>query len=520
MVKRLLIISLLLTLQFACTSRPFIKEPSPPSTGNPPQKEVGGEVRNPAVTSPPTQEKIPPPEPVSEDLFPLKEIRINIVVRNSPLRDVLHVISEAGSLNLIIEHGVNADTPVTTSLRNVTLYEALEALFEGLDYFYEIKNNILRITPTRTRVYELPLPPVSQILDVDLGGDILGGIQAQGLTAPNIKGTLSQRITSDRKAFDFWGSLEESLKMIFESSTATVKPFFTINRITGTVFVTAGKRDLAQAERFLNRLKETLSRQVMIEARIAEVQLGDTLRYGIDWTFLDSWRGVGEVTFGQTGFKDIVDIPRFNIGVTRANFNSILRALETQGKVNVLSNPKVNIMNGQTALLSVGRNFSFISRVETTTTTTGAAPITTFTVTTSNLLSGIMLGVIPYVNEDGEISMTITPIISDLVSLEERTIGEAGQNIIQLSLPTVDLREMSTIVKVRNGETIIIGGLIQEKDSVKEDRVPLLGRIPLLGALFKGHEKIKDRKELVIMLRPVAVLPTVTSPPTGSPSSF
>ncbi len=447
------------------------------------------------------------PSPVKEELSPLKEIRRDIVARNSPLRDILYIIADAGGLNLIIESGVNADTPVTTTLRNVTLYEALEAVFDSLDYFWEIKNNVLRVVPQRTKVFELPLPPVSQSMDVDLGGDILGGMQTAGtgVTTGNIKGNISQKISSDRGAYNFWQGLEESLKKIHEMSTANLKPSFTINKVTGTVFVTGGKRDLLQVERFLNKLKESLSRQVLIEARIAEVQLSDTLKYGIDWTFLDNWRGVGEITVGTEGFKNIVDIPRFNIGVTGANFNSILRALETQGKVNVLSNPKVNIMNGQTALLSVGRNFSFISRVETTTTTTGTAPTTTFTVNTSNLLSGIMLGVIPFVNEKGEISLTITPIISDLVAMEEKTIGQTGQNFIKISLPTVDLREMSTIIKVKNGETIIIGGLIQEKDSVKENRVPLLGSIPLIGNLFKSHEKVKDRKELVIMLRPLTM---------------
>jgi MSHA type pilus biogenesis protein MshL len=496
---------MLLTL-LGCAGQEVKKEPTPYTGEVPPEPQVEKPVE--PLVAKVTVEAPPQPLAVPEELSPLKEIRISLSLRNSPLRNVLHVISEVGGLNLIIENGVNADTPVTTTLKNVTLYDALEAVFESLDFFYQIKNTILRVTPTRTRVFELPVPSVSQDLNVDLGGDILGGIQTTGTgtTSGNIKGNLSQKITSDKGTFNFWQGLEESLKKILETSTAVVKPSFTINRTTGTVFVTAGKRDLQQVERFLERLKSALSRQVLIEARIAEVQLSDTLKYGIDWTFLDSWRGVGEITVGTTGFKDIVDIPRFSIGITGANFNSILRALETQGNVNILSNPKINIMNGQTALLGVGRNFSFISRVETTTTTTGTAPTTTFTVTTSNLLSGIMLGVIPYVNEDGDISLTITPIISDLVSMEERTIGQVGQNVIQISLPTVDLREMSTIIKVKNGETVILGGLIQEKDSVKENRVPLLGSIPIIGALFKSHEKVKDRKELVIMLRPVTII--------------
>ncbi len=470
-----------------------------------------------AQTSPPSQEVlvtppqvIPEPEPIREEISPLREIILeNLLARNESLSNILYLISQRAGLNLIIEDGVDPDTMITITLKDVTVEDALNAVMESTDYFYSVKNNILKITPVKTMMFEIPLPPVSQSLNIDLGGDILGGQVTQATGAPygtgNIKGNITQKIESERTAYNFWPSLEESLKKILDASTSKIKPSFSINRITGTVFVTAGRRDIARVEGFIKRLNDTLKRQVIIEARIAEVQLDEGIKYGIDWTFLDQWRGVGDITLGTTGFKDVVSTPKFSIGVTGANLNSILNALETQGKVNVLSNPKVNIMNGQIALLSVGRNFSFISRVETSTTTTGTAPTTTFTVTTSSLLSGIMLGVIPYIEANGEISMTITPVISDLVSMVDKTIGEVGQNIIQISLPTVDLREMSTIVKVKDGETIIIGGLIQEKDTIKENRVPFLGRIPLLGYLFKSMEKVKERKELVIMLRPVIV---------------
>ncbi len=444
---------------------------------------------------------VPEPEPLREEISPLREIPLeNISARSEPLSNVLYLISQQAGLNLIIEDGVDPDTKITITLKDVTIEDALNAIMESTDYFYTVSNNILRIIPVRTVIFEISMPPVSQSLNIDLGGDILGG-QSGG----NIRGNITQKIESERTSYNFWLSLEESLKKILDSSTSKIKPSFTINRGTGTVFVTGGRRDITRVERFIKRLRDTLKRQVIIEARIAEVQLDEGVKYGIDWTFLDHWRSVGDITLGTTGFKEVVSVPKFSVGVTRTNFNSILNALETQGKVNVLSNPKVNIMNGQIALLSVGRNLSFISRVETSTTTTGTAPTTTFTVTTSNLLSGMMLGVIPYIEANGEISMTITPVISDLVSMVDKTIGEVGQNIIQISLPTVDLREMSTIVKVKDGETIIIGGLIQEKDTLRENRVPFLGRIPLLGYLFKSVEKVKERKELVIMLRPVIV---------------
>lgn len=162
-------------------------------------------------------------------------------------------------------------------------------------------------------------------------------------------------------------------------------------------------------------------------------------------------------------------------------------------------------MNGQTALLSVGRSTSYISRVETTTTTTGTAPTITYTVERGSVLSGIIIGIVPYINENGEISLTITPIISDLVKLEDKTLGQSGSNQIQLSFPTVDLKELSTTVKVRDGQMIVIGGLISKKESVTDDKVPVLGDIPVVGELFKRKDKLETKTELVIVLQPTLV---------------
>lgn len=161
-------------------------------------------------------------------------------------------------------------------------------------------------------------------------------------------------------------------------------------------------------------------------------------------------------------------------------------------------------MNGQTALLSVGRNTTFISRVETTTTTSsGSLPTTTFTVETNSVLSGIMFGIVPQINGNGEITLSITPIVSNLVALDEKTIGTGtGESAVQIKLPTIDLREMSTTVKVLDGQMIVIGGLIDTKQDLQEQKVPILGDIPILGAVFKSVDKSEEKTELVIMLIP------------------
>lgn len=460
--------------------------------------------------------KTPEFMPLAEELSPLKTRIISISARNTPLRDVLHVIAESTGLNLVMEKGVNPEVLVTITLKNVSAEDALNTVFTSIDYFYSIKENTLTVKAMDTRIFEFGQPSVIQDYTVDVGGDILGGATGAATTGTtSIKGSVTQRIEADKTSFKLWDAIEKAIGSLLAirpqavtTDISVLQPNFSANRLTGTIVVTATKKDLEKVERYLDALKKILNRQVLIEARIVEVQLTDSLKYGIDWSFIEDWKGVGRLTIGTDRFKDVVGITEsaFQIGLTGVNFSSVLRALQQQGEVRVLSNPRVNIMNGHTALLSVGRNVNFISRVETTTTTTaGAAPTTTFTVQTSSLLSGIVLGIVPYINETGEISIAITPIVSNLVSLVPKTIGTQGGNVIEISLPTIDLRELSTTVKIKDGQMVIIGGLMSRKENLQDSKVPFLGDIPLIGYLFKRREKVDEKTELVIMLKPTVL---------------
>lgn len=466
---------------------------------------------------------IPEFVPVSEELSPLKTRIVTISARATPLRDVLHVIAESTGLNLVMEKEVNPEIPVTLSLKNVSAEDALNTIFTSVDYFYSVKENILFVKAIDTKIFEFGQPSVIQNYTADVGGDILGGtmtgLTTTGTTAVTtgvtaIKGSVSQKIESDKTSFSLWDSIEKTIATILGVSGGTQKtpqgvtggpqlqPSFSINRMTGTIIVTATKKDLERVENYLASLKKILNRQVIVEARVVEVQLSEGLKYGIDWSVLTDHVGVETDKFTSIVSESS---PGFQISISKGDFSLLLKALQTQGEVRVLSNPRVNIMNGQTSLLCVGRNVSFISRVETVTTATDTEPTTTFTVHTSSVLSGILIGIVPYISETGEISLNITPIVSDLVGLEDRTVGGNGENAIQISLPTVDLRELSTTVKVRDGQMVIIGGLIQDRDKLQDYQVPFLGNIPIIGYLFKSREKIYEKTELIIMLKPTIV---------------
>jgi type II secretory pathway component GspD/PulD (secretin) len=141
-----------------------------------------------------------------------------------------------------------------------------------------------------------------------------------------------------------------------------------------------------------------------------------------------------------------------------------------------------------------------MSRVESTTSTGGGASTTSYTTEQNSILSGIMIGIVPYINENGEISLTITPITSDLIELTSVQIGTP--KVADIQLPTVDIRQLSTTVKVRDGDIVALGGLISKREKIVDDQVPFVGNIPILGYFFKSRDKEENGKELVVILQP------------------
>ncbi len=452
---------------------------------------------------------------MTEEIVPLKTRIVDIVVRNSTLGDVLHIIANATGLNLLVDKDVALDQPMTLSLRNASAEDALKAIFSSADCFYTITNNVLKVESTGTRIFELGHPALTNTYAVNVGGNISGS---------GMSGAISSSSTADPKAQDFWGTMETSLAGIMDkkdtadskSKATNNQQRITINRLTGTIMVTASRKNLEKVEQYLDNVRKVLNRGVMIEARIIEVSLSEGMNFGIDWSFLENYKELGgtfnaafgSLNVGSTKQSDATATAasgsKFQVGITKANFQGLLTALKTQGDIKTLSNPKINVMNGHASILTVGTNTSFISKVTTTTTTgvgTSAANSISFTPETSSVLSGMIIGIVPYISEKGDITLNITPITSDLIDLKDKTFGTAG-NQITITIPTVALREMTTTVKLRDGQMVIIGGLISKKGSLNEEKIPFIGDIPYLGKLFTRINNTESRSELVLLLRP------------------
>ena len=231
-----------------------------------------------------------------------------------------------------------------------------------------------------------------------------------------------------------------------------------------------------------------------------DLRAAESSQTGLDWSgILDNfdiqfelYDGTGQVFPRASGSKFIskITIP--------GTIEAVLDAIAEQGDVRVLANPKVSVMNGQPAIIYVGSNITFIDKVETT---VDEGNITT-SVTTNQATSGIRLEVYPTIISEDEIILSLTPMTS-LVQQPIPQVSFGGiQNASIISLPTVDERTMNSIVRVKDGQMLVVGGLIDRKDQVNENKIRLLGDLPVINNLFKSNAKTYNSTELVILLQP------------------
>lgn len=328
--------------------------------------------------------------------------------------------------------------------------------------------------------------------------------------------------------------------------------YYTIDRPIGLITVTAPRSLLEKIENYINNLRGEIYRQVAIEAKIIEVTLSSDNTTGLDWTSLlntsigatldpgmlradsglNNTRTTTNITssHAQTGPDSSMTVDSTGATVTGpnssitvvgpdtatdtvissgsiltqrfvtmnpVNFNVLIDAMKEQGHVEVLSNPKISVMNGQPAMISVGENVTYIKSVASQ--FDPVSNTTTYTVTPDSVMSGLGMGVIATIMDDNQIILSLTPVTSSLSQpIEYRAFGTN-----QVGLPKVSLREMSTMVRVKNGEMLVVGGLTDTSDASNSTAVSGLGALPgPLGKLFRRDGTVSTKKELIILLRP------------------
>ena len=455
--------------------------------------------------------RIPPPVLPStyEEISPFEGKEFTMSAVSAPLTKVLYAIADGAGLNLIISPEVDTSRTITATFDRVPLKEALDIIMDMTGLYYEVRGNVLYVKEFMTKTFKLPYVHTVTDYSSSLGGDVLGGALTAGFAggaatagaaAGGVGGIgtsgLRGNFTLDYKApqgiNDFYAQIEENLKTLLSKEGKYV-----LNKFTGTLVVTDRRRNVEKVEEFLKKIRGEVDKQVLIEAKIVEIALRDEFQFGIDWSafFRDVFGTGANVTVSQT-----LSIPTggfASVNVVSSDFNTIINALARYGKVYTLSNPRIMVSNGQSALIATGIVTPFFERQAVT--ITGA--VTTQlqeSIIRTNVLEGVLLGVTPYVDDKGEVILNIVPVSTRLEGT--KTLERNGEVIAEA--PVLNIKETGTIVKVRDNELIVIGGLIGDVKGVEERKVPGLGDIPVLGYLFKHKRVYKEKRELIIFLRP------------------
>lgn len=269
-----------------------------------------------------------------------------------------------------------------------------------------------------------------------------------------------------------------------------------VNPESGVVTVRATQRQHERIQEFLDKVIHAARKQVLIEATIVEVNLKDGYEQGIDWTQMSSG---GIVTILGRQLNGTA-----NLSYDKAdNPSAVINFLETFGTTKVLSSPRLSVLNNQTALLKVVENFVYFNvktDISAATTTTGA--LKSFTTTPQTVSVGLVLTVTPQVSDTDQVTLNVRPTITSIAAL----VTDPNPDLtIPNQVPQIRTREIESVMRVASGNTAILGGLMEDKIDLQNQRVPILGQIPIAGELVSGRNNAARKSELVIFLRPVVI---------------
>jgi general secretion pathway protein D len=290
-----------------------------------------------------------------------------------------------------------------------------------------------------------------------------------------------------------------------------------VNPVAGTVTVLGTAKQQELVQQYLDRVMQSAQRQVLIEATIVEVTLKDQYRAGIDWSkALQGATGwtINTISGGSNALAGALS-PFIQATYTNSGSNGFTAAidlLESFGNTKVLSSPKLMALNNQTALLKVVNNLVYFTVKADTIARENSPTVTFFTTTPQTIPVGLVMSVLPQINENGMVSLTVRPTISRQVGEVIDPNPDLKRAGVNNSIPVIQVREMESLLQIRSGQTVILGGLIQDDSNNARDGLPGLSRPEGIGAVFGQHERINSQTELVIFLRPIVVSnPTLES---------
>jgi MSHA type pilus biogenesis protein MshL len=418
-------------------------------------------------------------EEVQPRLYSFRARQLNI-------RDALGIFARANGLNLISDPDLTGT--VTVDFTDVPLIQAFDVLLTSLGYSWEQKGGVIRVRSTVTRAFELDYIRATRSGNATATASSTAAAGGAGGAVVSSSNTVSDSVT-------FWQEIDQQIKSLLSPRGRVL-----INRLTGTIIVTDSAPKIEEVDNFIALIKDGMHRQVDIEVRIVEVTLNEDFALGLDWSRLK----IGDLSTFAT--NTIVRAPAgisalpstFSATYASNNYSALLQALKQQGDVRMVSQPRIRIMNNQTAFVKVGTSDTFYSRTNYRTTTAGIGISDTINEQPTTVNLGVMMTVTPQISSDGWTMLQVAPTVTRLAGT---TSSPSGQS----TAPLLDVKEASTLVRARSGELVVLGGLIEEEGSKTTRAVPGVGEGTGSFNPFRAEYKASRRKELVIFLMPTVI---------------
>lgn len=498
------------------------------------------------------------------------EPRFDLAVVEAPAAQVFLALVDGSRYSMLLPPDLSGQ--LTLNLKNVTVLEALEVIRELYGYDFRVQGNRILVQPNtpQTRIFQVSYlaskrsgTSSTRVVSSNSTSSATsaGSSSLPGMTG-NSGGSVNQAVETTNvftgQSSDFWlelgvgiataldcsyeitaagpatgaagqGMMAQVLAQNISNVRCPEGRRFLMNKQSGVVMVRALPSELREVGELIKALQAGIERQVMLEAKLIEVELKDGFESGVNWAAFDSYGrqrwGVNAntdrapfpsapplpgatLTGGTTGVLRSFPIPgALGLSFQTSDFASIIQFLETQGTVYVMSNPRIATLNNQKAVLKVGTDDYYVTRVTAGTTTNSGSGDTTNppNIEAQPFFSGIALDVTPQIDDNGMITLHIRPAVTEVSS--KNLIVNLGEQAGTYTLPFASSRvkETDSIVRVRDGTIVAIGGLMSQEQSSGESKVPGFGDIPLLGHFFKQTNRGLRKREMVVLIKPTVI---------------
>jgi MSHA biogenesis protein MshL len=508
---------------------------------------------------------LPPAASLARDLpkaRPALQERFNVAFNNVPAQQFFRSIVAGTRYNMLVHPDVNGN--ISANLKDVTLAETLDAVREMYGYDYKIEGTRITIKPLtmQTKMFQVNYLVgqrrgvsnlrVSSTSVANAGNsnqnnqnnqNNQGGTSNQNQNGPNNPSGSNQIAQMDSADVstssnsDFWTDLKGAIEAIIGSKDGGRS--IVVSPQSGVVVVRAMPEELRNVDTYLKATQLSVDRQVILEAKILEVELNDGFQSGINWASFASFRGSHDNRVA-TGFLSpgaaLTPLPfnggqppvisngaglsastgfslsnaaaaagsMFGLAFQTNNFAALISFLESQGTVHVLSSPRVATLNNQKAVLKIGTDEFFVTGVTTTTNSTAAGNTVTPSVTVQPFFSGVVLDVTPQIDDKGNILLHVHPAVSQVSTVNKSVnLGTAGN--FNLPLAASATSEIDSMVRGQDGRVVAIGGLMRQASTSDTSQVPLANKVPLVGGLFRNKQNVNMKRELVVLIKPTIV---------------